>query len=312
MVFDAVLCVARRHNRIAVKAIRSLRLFTQCRHILVFTSASNATMLQRLCQAGDTRVRILDEDTMISGTNLETVRAILDRRIGVATRAGWYFQQFLKMYACHLPGIADHYLIWDSDTILLRPLEFFDAHARVLVTPTNRHNKPYFESMRHLLGLDKQTDFSFVAEHLMVNTAYMQELLDNMTARAPAGTPLVEAVLDAVPRDHLGAAGFSEYETYGNFVAHRHPDSFIWRPLKATRRSAKLYGMRPNACILYRLMGAGYVYATFESWQRRSSPRIKLNRAMARLYCAFHRLTRHHRASFAAAEMLCRGAAPAE
>ena len=248
-------------------------------------------------------VSFLDEDRLIPGINLAAIQQILQRKIGAAERSGWYFQQFLKIQACHLPGIADHYLIWDSDTILLQPLEFFDAQGRILVTPTKRHHKPYFQAINRLLGLDKQTDYSFIAEHLMVRTGFMRELLERLKACAADRQTWVEAIFEAVSPTHLATTGFSEYETYGNYVAARYPDSFTTRELKGTRKGAAAFGMDPDAHDLFALMQSGYAYATFEVYMPRSAEMIRRNKITARQTWEAHR---RRAAQFAAADTLCR------
>jgi len=303
MVFDALLCVAEQHNNIAVKAIRSLRLFTRCRNILVITSAGNLPRLEQRLSELDPGITFLDEDKLIPGIDLAAIQHILDRKANSPRRGGWYFQQFLKMYACTFPRIADHYLIWDSDTILLRDLEFFDEQGRGLVTPTKRHHKPYFQTIKRLLGQDKQTDYSFVAEHLMVRTAYMSELLERLKAYATDGQSWAEAILDAVTPAHLATTGFSEYETYGTYVAARYPDSFASRELKGTRGGAVAFGMDPDAHDLFALMQAGYAYATFEVYMPRSVEMIRRNKATAR---KTWELYSRRAAQLAAADALCR------
>lgn len=303
MIFDALLCVAEQHNYIAVKAIRSLRLFTRCRNILVVTSGRNIALLERRLSGQDTGVSFLDEDRCIPGIDLAAIQHILNQKTGSPRRSGWYFQQFLKIHACTFTGIADHYLIWDSDTILLQALDFFDEQGRVLVTPTKRHHKPYFEAIRRLLGLDKQTDYSFVAEHLMVKTTYMQELLEYLKTSASNGQSWAEAILDAVTPAHLATTGFSEYETYGTYIADRYPDSFASRELKGTRRGAAAFGMDPDAHDLFALMQAGYAYATFEVYMPRSVEMIRRNKATARQTWKLHS---RRAAQLAAADALCR------
>ena len=303
MIFDALLCVAEQHNNIAVKAIRSLRLFTRCRNILVITSAGNLAFLEQRLSGLVSGITFLDEDRLIPGVDLAAIQGILHQKAGAPRRGGWYFQQFLKMQASKFPGIADHYLIWDSDTILLRDLEFFDEQGRVLVTPTKRHHKAYFQTIKRLLDLDKRTDYSFVAEHLMVKAAYMRELLERLEACATDGQSWAEAILDAVTPAHLPTIGFSEYETYGTYVAARYPDSFRSRDLKGTRKGAVAFGINPDAHDLFALMQSGYIYATFEVYMPRSGATIRRNKATARRTWELHS---RRAAQLAAADALCR------
>jgi hypothetical protein len=50
--------------------------------------------------------------------------------------SGWYLQQFIKMSAYKTkklnPPLSKHYLVWDSDMILLRPMKLFDSKGRAV------------------------------------------------------------------------------------------------------------------------------------------------------------------------------------
>lgn len=83
------------------------------------------------------------------------------------------------MSICNLSDMAYHYLIWDSDTVLLQPLIFFDQDEKVPVNPKTEYHKPYFELIKKVLSIEKQVDFSFISEHLMINKSYMNELICN-------------------------------------------------------------------------------------------------------------------------------------
>lgn len=303
MIFDAMLCVAEQHIDIAAKAIRSLRLFTSSRNIYVITSDKNRALIEQRLDRQDLKLTILNEDQFIPGIDLATIQGILQRKIGSPHRGGWYFQQFLKMQACRLPDIADRYLIWDSDTILLKPLEFFDQQGRILIAPSRRYHKPYFEAINRLFGLDKQKDYSFVTEHLMVCTAFMMEILKCLEASAAGEVTWVETIMEAVSPSHLATTGFSEYETYGTYVSARYPDSFTCRELKGTRKGAISFGMQPDARDLFALMQNGYAYATFEAYMPIQLEMSRHNKAMARAIWESHQ---RRIAELAAAETICR------
>ena len=63
------------------------------------------------------------------------------------SRSGWYFQQFLKMYACYIDGISDNYLIWDVDIVLLKKLPFFTKNGKYFFYKNKKIFKPYFETI---------------------------------------------------------------------------------------------------------------------------------------------------------------------
>lgn len=278
--YDIVICVASQHKEIALKTIRSLHVFAASRKIFVITAQQNFAFFQT--RLGDQYpVCLLDEDNIIENISLHVLQDYFMRRIGNVQRAGWYFQQFLKMSACLLSDIADHYLIWDSDTILLQPLRFFDHDGNVLIHPKTECHPPYFVTLQKLLGIGKQVSFSFISEHFMIKKAYMIELLDQFRFLSSGKSSWVWTVLDAVADDCLGASGFSEFETYGNFIAFKHADSFRCRSVKSTRYGAWRYGTDPNPYDLFSLMLWGYGFASFETWQTVSSKKIFMEKILS-------------------------------
>jgi Family of unknown function (DUF6492) len=308
MIYDSVLCVAMRHKDIALKAIRSLHLFTQSRKIFVITSHHNFTFFE---DALDQRlpVYLLDEDNVIENINLGVLQDYFTQRIGTPLRSGWYFQQFLKMSISNLPDTADHYLIWDSDTILLRSPTFFDPDGTVLINPKIEDHKPYFEVLKKTLGMEKQVDFSFISEHLMINKSYMSKLIHSFTTKASGETSWVELILNSIDDDSLGASGFSEFETYGNFIALNYKDSFKCRSIKSTRNGALHFGMNPNRHDILLFMLAGHTFVTFESWQAAPSDRVARNQVLSRIIYHFclvlSYLAKYFREQIDAANQIC-------
>lgn len=60
---------------------------------------------------------------------------------------------------------------------------------------------------------------------------------------------------------------FSEYETYGNYVRSKHPDTIGFRQLKWLREGAtRLNSIRPTPEQLQEL-SRDYYFAAFETWQ---------------------------------------------
>jgi Family of unknown function (DUF6492) len=305
MIYDAVICVSSRHKDISLKAIRSLFLFSKSRKFFVITSRQNFPFFEKNLRP-HFPVHLLNEDQLMENVCLRRIQEILDRRVGSHRRAGWYFQQFLKMSACHLPDVADHYLVWDSDTLLLQPLDFFGPDGRVLVNPQTEYHKPYFDLIRRILGVERQVDFSFITENFMINKSYMKELILTLAAEAPGGTSWVELILNSIDDQYLDHSGFSEYETYGNFIALKHGNSIKCRPIKSTRRGAMFYGMSPNKYDLFILMQAGYAFATFEVYDRTSNILNSAAKVLSTIYYALFYLTNHSSEQRSAAAELSR------
>ena len=291
--FDAVVCVGTHDVDLAGRSLRSIRLFCRPREIFVVTARANFGRVTR--STGDAvAIRLLDEDTLIEGTTLARIADHLEQRIDTAARAGWYFQQFLKMAVCRLPDVAGHYLLWDADTVALHPLDFLSASGAALVNPRTENHLPYFSTMARL-GIEKRVGFSFVAEHLLVQKSRMCKLIETLSAGAnPRGWTW--NILDAIDDADLGASGFSEYETYGNFAVGIQKDAFLCRTLKSTRHAAADFGHVPTRYDLFDLMRAGHAYATFELAPYGRYRDISKNKAKARLEfirCALMHRRRH-------------------
>ncbi|MBW4645209.1 MAG: hypothetical protein KME23_19820 [Goleter apudmare HA4340-LM2] len=305
LIYDVVTCVGKKNIDIAIKSIGSLLLFSDARKIFVISSAQ---ILEQIAKkiGKDSRIYLLNEDQLIDGIDIESMQENFKRRIGSGTRAGWYFQQFLKMSVCSHPEIADYYLIWDSDTILLKSIAFFDDKKRVLINPKTEYRKPYFHLIERILGIERQVNFSFISEHLMVKKEYMKLLIDILLTNTPPNTSWVEYILNSIDDKDLGGSGFSEYETYGNFVALKFRDSFLCRSVNSTRHGTKFVGPLPDKYAIFMLMRFGYTFATFESWQEPSRLRVWIGKSIARAMYILCHLTRCYSGQIEAATQIDR------
>ena len=73
-----------------------------------------------------------------------------------------------------------------------------------------------------------------------------------------------KTVIDAIRFEDL-QAGFSEYETYGNFLAKYHPLSYTSEKQNSIRHGTEYFGRAPNISQLFAL-STKYKWASFESW----------------------------------------------
>jgi hypothetical protein len=89
----------------------------------------------------------------------------------------------------------DYYLVWDSDTIPLNRIVFFDGDGKGLFTMKNEHHAPYFRTINRLFHgeITKTTDKSFIAEHMLINKNCMLNMLKNIENNETlAGEPFYE------------------------------------------------------------------------------------------------------------------------
>lgn len=252
-------------------AVAGLREHLAAGPINVATARKNFPLFRR---ALGSEVTLLDEDTLIPGMTLAGLRGLNLR--GFPESAGWYFQQLLK-FAFAFQGPPDsHFLIWDADTILLRPMELFDDAGRAWFTMADEFHEPYFETYRRLLGDDPRREFSFVAQHMVVSKPILREMLSRIEAHCPGEKNWAWKIMENLSERMIYR--FSEYETYGHYVKNVHPEAAAFRRLEWTRDGA-LTSSRPSPRQL-RALGDRYVYAAFES---RQSPMNRARQYLARL-----------------------------
>jgi hypothetical protein len=235
-------------------AVEALRRFLTVASITVATSRENFSKFRRVLGPD---VKLLDEDTMIPGMKIS------DLRQTDLPLPGWYFQQLLKFAFVFHVGDAADFLIWDADTILLRPLELFDAAGRAWFTMADEHHEPYFETYERLLGLTAPREFSMIAQHMVVNCAVLREMLGRIEKHCPGEENWAWKIIKhQSPRT---TNRFSEYETYGHYVKQVHPEMAAFRQLEWTRDGA-LTAVRLSERHL-RKLGERYAFAAFESRQ---------------------------------------------
>ncbi len=285
IVYDAVFCVSPEHKYIALKAIKSLAIFSKAKRIFVITAQNNFVFFYTNLNCESLSLILLDEDDIIEGVDLFFVKKVLEERIGINERAGWYFQQFIKMAVSkEIIDLASFYLLWDSDTLMLDYITFFDSNNRVLINPKKEYHKPYFDVMKKIIGLDKKVNFSFISEHLMINKNYMQELINIIQKNAPENVLWVKFILDSIDDDSLSGSGFSEYEIYGNFISVKYKNSYSCRSLKSTRNGANFYGINPDKYDIFYLTKFNYKIVTFEHWQPSFEFFILINKILAKVF----------------------------
>jgi len=187
------------------------------------------------------KVEFLDEDLLIENLTMERVKQIMVEITGTETRSNWYFQQFLKM-AFAFQCADDYYLVWDSDTIPLNNIQFWkniDGVEKCLFGENQYSYQPLIDTLNTLFNGKVKRLFkkSFIVEHMMINKKIMKELIRDieMNDQLP-GKYFFEKIMHAVNINDIKYAGFSEFETYGNYVLNYYPDMYAFRKLKAYRQ----------------------------------------------------------------------------
>jgi len=248
------------------KTIPSVISNLQFKQIFIITKAENFNTFQI---AFKDDVTLVDEDDIVPGMTLNKVKDFLTSKKAKEKRAGWYFQQFLKLGISKSNKISGLYLVWDADCVVLKPISFVSNDKKVLFDTTKEHHQPYFDIIDRLIGIKKQVNHSFISEHLVFDKKIVSDLLDKIENRDESEWWI--KILNTVDSEMLSYSGFSEYELYGNFVAKYYPEHYRIRKLRKTRNGARLLGMTPSSSAL-KLFSSVFDYISFEEWQTKHKP----------------------------------------
>ncbi len=264
--FELILLTVEQYLPILEIGLQYIRRFIKPDKITIIASKYCLEKINNIGFVGEDVV-LLDEDSVVEGVTLDYVRSLVESRGGKASRAGWYFKQLLNFAYAMRPETMDYYLTWDIDTIPVRPISFFDENGRMLLARKSEYHKPYFHTIEALIGLKREVDFSFIAEHMMFKREYMLDLL-RLIVRSESldGKIFVKNVVTAIQSDHITGSGFAEYETYGTYVYKKFPEAILVRDISSVRWGTDLCGLAPSVSDLYTL-STRYSWASFESWE---------------------------------------------
>lgn len=219
----------------------------QCKNVIVIANKRDFEAIKNV-----TNIVVYDEDEVLDGLSYENLDGIIKGITSEKVRVGWYLQQFLKLawaYKCD----DEKYIVIDADTIPLNPIFFEDAEGKDLFTEKVEYNKPYFDTIDTLFQkrIRKQISGSFVAEHMLFRKSYVIEMLDEiMKNEAISGDSFYEKIIHSIEPNNLPASGFSEFETYGNYVFTYHENEVRLRKLRTQREAVYLIGSRPRTKVL--------------------------------------------------------------
>lgn len=261
---DVVLLVGTRDCFIAKKTIRYVKLNLFAETIYLITDIRNKKFFSEKF-IKEYNLVILDENELVPGLSFESVASFIKKRSDWKNY-GWYLQQFLKMGFALSPYAKEQYLIWDADTFPLKPLHFYE-NGKFLITAKTEYHIPYFKTIHKLLNLDKIADYSFIAEHMIIDVDIMKKLTDAIMLSDVLGSTWYEKIINALDvkeEDKFSKFAFSEFETYGTFCLKYHPDIFVTRELKTFREAGKLYGRGVTKKQL-QLLSKQYDTASFEA-----------------------------------------------
>jgi len=223
--------------------------------------------------AGDnfgTNVDFVDENSIIPFDDVHLiVKSILGREDVPRGVTGWYYQQFLKMKYSYVTD-KDYYMSWDGDTV---PCKLFDMFDPVTGKPyfdvKSEYHEEYFNTITRLFPeMHKVIGKSFISEHMIFNKTIMHELIREIEGNTDIpGTSFFEKILRAIRPGELLNNGYSEFETFGTYVAFRHSEAYRIRRWHSIRYGSMYFIPEEMTEDDYEWIGVDFDAVSFEKNQ---------------------------------------------
>lgn len=271
--FDLVIPLALKDIFILKKNIHFIRLNINPSRIYILTN-KKCFYLFRKTYLNKNRIILIDEDNLIENLSFNGLKLIMISHFKEKNRLyGWYFQQILKMSFAKIQQENKYYLIWDADTIPTKNLSFFSSENKILYNTRIDFNKPYFDTIKRLLDINFIADYSFITEHMMIDSRIMNKLINEISNNNNIeGITWYEKIINAIDKNAL--QGFSEFETYGTYMLNHYNDKYEKRQLNTYRDAGKLYGRFITKRKIEKTFCNKYDTISLEQWQ---TPRFPYN-----------------------------------
>jgi hypothetical protein len=214
----------------------------------------------------DLEIDVLEEDNLIEGLTYKNLESLMINIHNTNKRVGWYFQQFIKMAYSLITN--NDYIVWDSDTIMLNRIDFYESNKYVLFhTNQNEHNA-YAETFKRIFpSLKFESSKSFIAEKMIISQRIMQEIIASIESKY--GKPFFQAILENIESPEIQNSSFSEFATYSNYVLNNYFDKLVIRDSKHFRDGKKIFGELPTIEALSSISEL-YDSVSIEKWQTRT------------------------------------------
>jgi len=209
----------------------------------------------------DKKINVIPESAFAGNLKSRLKERLPSHLIG---RIGWYLQQFVKLGVLRQAISHENYLIWDSDTIALKEVNFFEISGRVQFYTSHETHEPYFSAIRRLLGLEKLAPFGFIAQCFPCKGLWALEFFDAIEEHT--SKHYIDAIIDAI--DFSESSGFSEYEALGTFIYSKFQNEVQIKSTRWLRNGTGLIGSPSNISVYpYRNLLDSFDHVTFERWE---------------------------------------------
>lgn len=183
------------------------------------------------------KIRFVNENEVLLAKSVQEAvyEGFLKKHVRLEGFPGWYYQQFLK-YSFAMMCQDEYYLEWDADTHPLKKVKLFTDDGKPVFHIKQEYVPGYFQTLNNLFpDMDNILDGtnSFVAEHMLFNVSYVKEMIEKIMNTPYEGDTYYRKIIEATQSLNRG---FSEFETYGNYMNSYHNGVYAleeWKSLRA-------------------------------------------------------------------------------
>ncbi len=245
MNYDVLIVVAEKDCKRINKLYCRVWEYLNCKKLIFIGNRAVGEMTKEL---DNSNVGWLDEDSILPFNEVHTIMKkclapVLQGQELPRGITGWYYQQFLKMqyaYICE----DDYYMTWDGDTVPCRMVNMFkEDTGEPFFDLKTELKKEYFDTMGRLIpGMHKVIEKSFISEHMLFRKDLMKYLINRIESNKDfEGKTFWEKILYSIPVDLVQEGVFSEFETYGTYVALTNPMAYRLREWHSFRLGAEFF-----------------------------------------------------------------------
>ena len=253
------------------------RLLPQCRRLieylpvrkLIYIGSNEVAELIKSNNLGD-NVGFINENDIIPFSDVHRVIAdeMKDMLKGEELPrgiTGWYYQQFLKMEYSKICD-DDYYMVWDGDTVPCKAFSMFSDNGAPYLDLKTEFHEEYFDTLTKLFpGMFKCIEKSFIAEHMLIKKDIMLSMIADIEANeALAGMKFYEKIIHAVGVNKMQDSSFSEFETYGTYVAFNYPDVYRLRDWHSFRYAGEFFDINKIDDADYEWLSRDFYALSFE------------------------------------------------
>jgi hypothetical protein len=140
-------------------------------------------------------------------------------------RAGWYYQQLVKLHLFLIEELTETFLVLDSDVIFLRAVNFIEEETP-LYSYTHEYTPDYFDCMTRLNPFfERSVNVSGICHHMMFEKSILKEIFALISK---PNKDIWQTIIENVNNWHHG---FSEYELYFHYIHKKTPKKYKIRKL---------------------------------------------------------------------------------